>query len=224
MLFLALILLLLLLKFGRFFIEIVTNQKRTTLVSLSLLFVPFISAFLLSRMAIATIFYDRYLFFITLPLFFILARFFSIQKMAFSVGFIVFFSVYLLRFDYLPDTNRDADKVAQYVHQQHVQSIIIVPNYYDITYLYHYNQALFKDVEIRSKENSMEIYPIEFSEELKSVRLSSKIAIIDADFKFTSNEKNPNDWILEKHYHLLKRKVFKGNYTVSIYSPDLIRQ
>ncbi len=184
----------------------------------SLFILPFITAFMLSRFQIAEVFYDRYLFFLTVPLFFGLSYFFqSIQRYsiyALSSSLIVF----IIYFDYTPENNRETDQVVAFVKERKVNNIVLFPNYYDLNFMYYYNQEQFKDVHFRDHINASGIYPMNVVQELKDLPLKGKIALVDADFNFLQPNQHLQQWFLDNGYQLVSSKKFKGNFTVSIFT------
>lgn len=184
----------------------------------SLFILPFLAAFMLSRFQIAEVYYDRYLFFLTLPLFFGLIYFFlSIQRFSiYALSSILI--AYIVYFDYTPENNRETDQVVAFVKENKVNNIVVFPNYYDLNFIYHYNQEQFKDVRFRDHINASGIYPMNVVQELKDLPLKGKIALVDADFNFLQPNQHIQQWFLDNGYQLISSKKFKGNFSVSIYS------
>lgn len=183
----------------------------------SLFILPFLAAFILSRFQIAEVYYDRYLFFLTLPLFIGLSYFFlSIQRFSIYAlsSILIAFIVY---FDYTPENNRETDQIVAFVKKNKVNSVVLFPNYYDLNFMYHYNQEQFKDVHFRDHINVTGIYPMNVVQELKDLPLKGKIALVDADFNFLQPNQHVQQWFLENGYRLVSCKKFKGNFTVSIF-------
>lgn len=184
----------------------------------SLFILPFLAAFILSRFQIAEVYYDRYLFFLTLPLFIGLSYFFlSIQRFSIYAlsSILIAFIVY---FDYAPENNRETDQIVAFVKKNKVNNVVLFPNYYDLNFMYHYNQEQFKDVHFRNHINVTGIYPMNVVQELKDLPLKGKIALVDADFNFLQPNQHVQQWFLENGYRLVSCKKFKGNFTVSIFT------
>jgi hypothetical protein len=181
-----------------------------------LTFIPFLLSFFLSKSGIASIFLDRYLFFITIPIYFLIALLFEKNNTYAYYAQFLFIALVILRFDIRPNNDRNGNELAEFIKKQHVETIVIAPHYYDLTFLYHYNQNYFKNTSIRKLENSLGIYPINDGNDIKKINLKGKIAVIDADFNFTSQEKIPQDWFKEKNLKILKVNYFKTNYKVTI--------
>ena len=184
----------------------------------SLFILPYLSAFILSRLEIAEVYYDRYLFFLTLPLFFGLSYFFlSVQR--YSIFALTSILIgFIACFNYTPENNRETDHVVAFVKNQKVNNIVLFPNYYDLNFMYHFNQEQFKDVHFRVHLNESDIYPMNVVQELKDLPLKGKIALVDADFNFLQPNQHVQQWFLGNGYQLISSKKFKGNFTVSIFT------
>jgi mannosyltransferase len=186
--------------------------------TLSTLFIiPFLVAFMLSRFQIAEVYYDRYLFFLTVPLFFGLSYFFqSIQR--FSIYALTSTSIaFIACFNYTPENNRETDQVVAFVQKNKVNNIVLFPNYYDLNFMYHFNRKQFNDVHFRDHITASGIYPMNVVQELKDLPLKGKIALVDADFNFLQPNQHIQQWFLDNGYQLISIKKFKGNFTVSIF-------
>jgi hypothetical protein len=183
----------------------------------SLFILPFLAAFMLSRFQIAEVYYDRYLFFLTLPLFIGLSYFFlSIQR--FSIYALTSILIaFIVCFDYTPENNRETNQVVAFVKKNKVDNIVLFPNYYDLNFIYHFNQEQFKDVHFRNHINASGIYPMNVVQELKDLPLKGKIALVDADFNFLQPNQHVQQWFMDNGYQLVSSKKFKGNFSVSIF-------
>lgn len=184
----------------------------------SLFILPFLSAFILSRFQIAEVYYDRYLFFLTLPLFIGLSYFFlSIERYSIYAlsSILIAFIVY---FDYTPENNRETDQIVAFVKKNKVNNIVIFPEYYDIHFLYYYNQNLFKDIDFRNKLKANHIYPLMDVQKVKELNLKGTIAVVDADFQFLQANQKVKKSFLLYGYTLIKAQQFKGNFTVYLFT------
>lgn len=198
-------------------LKLVREKKNHFIVLLLLFLIPYLSSFFLSRFGLVDIFYDRYLFFLTIPLFFLTSMFFQTQDNLKTISFIGFFIIFLLRFDYLPKNERNGNDLASYVKKLHAPNIVIAPDYYDLTFLYHYDQELFKDISIRGHLNEYGIYAIKETTDLTNYSFSGSIVLIDIDFEFTHPGQSIKKWFIENGYNLIKSKRFKGNYKVYLF-------
>lgn len=206
-----------LLLFNSKYIQLTLKENKAKISILFILtFIPFLLSFFLSKSGIASVFLDRYLFFITIPIYFLIALLFEKNNTYAYSALFLFIALVILRFDIRPNNDRNGNELAEFIKKQHVETIIIAPYYYDLTFLYHYNQNYFKNTNIRKLENSLGIYPINDGNDVKKINLKGKIAVIDADFNFTSQEKIPQDWFKEKNLKILKVNYFKTNYKVTI--------
>ena len=183
----------------------------------TLFIIPFLVAFMLSRFQIAEVYYDRYLFFLTVPLFFGLSYFFqSIQRYSIYAltSTLIAFITY---FNYTPENNRETDQVVTFVQKNKVNNIVLFPNYYDLNFMYHFSRKQFKDVDFRDHITASGIYPMNVVQKLKDLPLKGKIALVDADFNFLQPNQHIQQWFLDNGYQLISNKKFKGNFTVSIF-------
>jgi hypothetical protein len=130
-----------LLLFNSKYIQLTLKENKSKISILFILtFIPFLLSFFLSKSGIASVFLDRYLFFITIPIYFLIALLFEKNNtFAYSAQFL-FIALVILRFDIRPNNDRNGNELAEFIKKQHVETIIIAPYYYDLTFLYHYNQ------------------------------------------------------------------------------------
>jgi len=184
---------------------------------ITLFIIPFITAFMLSRLQIAEVYYDRYLFFLTLPLFFGLSYFFlSIQR--FSIYALTSILIaFIVCFDYFPENNRETDQIAAFVKKNKVNNIVLLPEYYDIHFLYYYDQNLFKDTSIRKKLKANHIYTLMDVQKIKDLNLTGSIAVVDADFHFIQPNQDIKQSFLSNGYLLRNEKSFKGKFNVYLF-------
>ena len=194
------------------------KEKEQLIAILILLFtVPFLGAFALSRFGGIALFLDRYLFFLTVPLFTLCAIVFSQNGKAFQYSALIFILIFILRFDLKIENHRDGDKLANYVRSTGIKTIVIAPDYYDLTFMYHYNQKLFKEEYLRINEIKNGIYPLINEQTLKLLESEKQLVLIDADYSFSHPSDTSLTWF-RKHFSLISQRTFKGNYKVSVYS------
>lgn len=197
--------------------SLLKNKWEHILILLTLFFVPYLSAFILSRFGVVEIFYDRYLYFLTIPLYFVVSIFFQPTDKIITYSLSLFIAIYLLRFDFKPNNNRDGNEIAAFVKKSNVESIIIAPDYYDLTFLYHYDQNLFKDISIRQNKEQYGIYAIKNIGTLDSLQFKESVAVVDADFEFVNPGQSVKKWFLDNNYDLKSMTNFKGNYKVYLF-------
>ena len=194
------------------------NEKKQLITTLALLFfIPFLGAFILSRFGGISLFLDRYLFFLTIPLFILCVIIFSQKGNVFKYSALIFTLIFILRFDLKIDNHRDGDKLANYVKSTGIKTIVIAPDYYDLTFIYHYNQELFKDDYLRLNELKNGIYPLINQQTLEQLESKKELVLIDADYSFSHPTDTSLEWI-KRNFTLNSQRIFKGNYTVSVYS------
>ncbi len=193
-----------------------TKNKKISLLLLTLIVVPFFGAFLLSKYGNIALFLDRYLFFLTIPIFLLCALFFSQKGQLVFYSTVVFMTVFIARFDFKIDNNRDGYKLAAYVRSTGINTILIAPEYYDLTFIYHYNNRLFKDDYLRTNEVKNGFYPLINSQTLEQIRTKKQFVLIDADYSFSHPKDTTQKW-LEANFKLESQREFKGNYLVKVY-------
>jgi hypothetical protein len=199
------------------FITLLNENKKPLILLLILFIVPFSGTFILSKYTGIHLFLDRYLFFLTIPLFTLCAIVFSQKGKIVEYSALIFILVFIARFDLKIDNHRDGDKLANYVRSTGIKTIVIAPDYYDLTFMYHYNQKLFKEEYLRINEIKNGIYPLINEQTLKQLESKKQLVLIDADYSFSHPTDTSLEWF-RKHFRLISQRIFKGNYTVSVYS------
>ena len=198
--------------------EKIKRQKTPAKLLFVFTFVTYFMSFGLSKFSGVSIFLDRYLFFLSIPIFILLVLFFNSFGRIGTVALLVFFTVYLIRFDIVLDNNRETNKMAEIVKSSYTHKIIIAPDYFDLTFVYHYSPELFKTPASREQWSNSGIYT--FNEKLDIEKLllqNDKIWVADADLAFTQPENGLHDRF--KSQFKVERSIrLKGNYTLTLYS------
>lgn len=190
---------------------ILSGNRKKILVALLLFSISYISAFALS-IKLSSVFLDRYLFFLTIPLFFLTALLFSGLRYG-TVCFTAFLAIYLLRFDLQPVNNRNSAQIAFDARQAHASLILIAPNYYDLTFLYHYDREIFAapdEQTFRKLEKSARIVPVySIESRLPNGNAESILLVSGKEAGFTK-------LVLERKlgvvYDIKARKTYPGGY------------
>lgn len=176
--------------------------------------IPYLAVFIVSKYTIVHLFLDRYLFFLSIPLFVLVALFFDHRDRFVTIALYVFLAIFMLRFSApRKGNNRDGDALANYAKSTGIKTIVIAPDYYDLTFIYHFNQALFKRTDLRAIENKHGIFPLKDRTVLDEMYHHRQFIYIDADYAFTRPEDTSLYW-LKTHFHLVSVKAFKGGYKV----------
>jgi uncharacterized membrane protein len=171
-------------------------------------------------MLIQPVFIDRYLIY-TSPILFIgfvyLIKLVSFENKNLSFLFII---PMILSCYYIPDSNRDADVLSDYVKIKETNNslILICPPFYDLTFLYHYNKKAFQS--IRNKPTYLadsNIQPIYSSNDINLSSEIDEIIYIDAGSNFLYPGNDIRTY-LDDNFRLIDSKMFKGDYSVYIYS------
>ena len=199
------------------FITFLNENKKAVIILVILFIIPFIGTFILSKYAGIHLFLDRYLFFLTIPLFTLCAIVFSQNGKVFQYSALIFILIFILRFDLKIDNHRDGHKLANYVRSTGIKTIVIAPDYYDLTFIYHFNQKLFKEEYLRINEVKNGIYPLINEQTLEQLVSKKQLVVIDADYSFSHPTDTSLEWI-KRNFTLNSQRIFKGNYSVSVYS------
>ena len=199
------------------FITFLNENKKAVIILVILFIIPFIGTFILSKYAGIHLFLDRYLFFLTIPLFTLCAIVFSQNGKVFQYSALIFILIFILRFDLKIDNHRDGHKLANYVRSTGIKTIVIAPDYYDLTFMYHFNQKLFKEEYLRINEVKNGIYPLINEQTLEQLVSKKQLVVIDADYSFSHPTDTSLEWI-KRNFTLNSQRIFKGNYSVSVYS------
>lgn len=201
------------------------SENRSVYLGMFVIFIiPFLGTFILSKFGIVEIFYDRYLFFLTLPLFLIVSILFGDREKIYTYGLIFIGLAYIMRFDIKPNNDRNGNELAEYVKTLNKESIVIAPFYYDLTFLYHYDRQLFKNNLVREISSQKGLYGINELKNLEQINLKNKVIVIDAGFEFVNPGQSVKNWFLDHEYILESEKGFKGNYKVYVMNKKTIGQ
>jgi len=184
---------------------------------LSLFFlVTYLPLFGLSFFWHVHLFLDRYLFFLSLPLYLIVAYFFtsSSRTLRWAALFPVF--TFCLFFNPGKGNNRETDKIAEYLKTSK-GSILISPPTFDLTLIYHYNPEWFQEMTHGKDLFPHNLFPVYSMQEIPDTNaLIFPIQYLDADSKFgLGNEQLRKQ--LDEMYLPVDSKSFKGNYSVIRY-------
>jgi mannosyltransferase len=170
------------------------------------------------------IFLDRYLLFTTPALYLIFA--FMVQQ-AFGWHRLKWLSFAMivplvLSFKPVPDNNREPDQIVKQVRELETSNsiVLIAPSYFDLTFAYHYDEAIFRDHDqLTNVLNARGIYGISNVEEIPFSPGTKRIILVDdnVDFAIPGNNINPQlaDWGI-----LVSSYMFKGGSAVYCYEKD----
>lgn len=203
-------------KLGGFFSELITSKARFVILSF---FVPYVAIYIYSLL-FSPMFIDRYLLFTTIPLFIIIA--FILSKVTLPkielISVFVFTFVMACGVRFIPDNNRAPDEVAAFVKSEVFEDskILIAPPYYDLTFIYHYDQEMFKEM-YKTNSQLESVQTIYSFDEVKDSSNYKEIILVDdnSEFAFPGNDikRKLNTW-----GKLKNEKVFPGGTSVLIFS------
>lgn len=221
MLILLICLTLLFLLNRKIFLKNILKEKQKFLFLLLLGLIPYIATFLMSRFFDINLFYDRYLFFVSIPIFILIIYFFDRDDLKVRMLLGLFVLTFLVRFDIHPDNNRDGDKIAKFVHTLPESVILIAPDYYDLTFIYHFDKELFKKYELVESESVNKIHPLGSKNSLeKLIAENDKLILVNANIEFTQPENTLID-DLNSDFELKSIQKFKGDYSVSFWEKKI---
>jgi uncharacterized membrane protein len=180
----------------------------------------YLFVFLGSKANLIHLFYDRYLFFLTVPLFLLIALFLSSFSWKQILLPFLFLLLFVGRFELVPDNHRNGDELAHWVQQQKSDEIIVAPGFYNLTFLYHYNRTLFFQPRIQQRLLDYGIRSVYSFEELESAPiLPQRIVFVNAQANFG---KDINLFLTNSGYRLKEFQRFEGDYEVRTY--ELLNQ
>jgi len=176
----------------------------------------YFTVFVLSKTLGVHLFLDRYLFFLSIPLFAILAYFTDYYISKYKWIAFTPLLVFLFFFNPSEGNNRESDKLADFVKDYKESTIIISPPTYDIAFLYYHDIDLFKkqlDGKALFEEN---IFPVYSFSQVENHSINFPLIYINADSKFSLGNEMLKDE-LDTKFSIKTQLKFKGNYTVTIY-------
>jgi hypothetical protein len=169
----------------------------------------------LSKFAASSVFLDRYLFFVSLGLFALLAWFIEELKPVIGKWALLPIAAALFGFNPLKTHNRASDELAAYA-AQFQGSYIITPPFYDLTFLYHFNREVFTLQLDGEKLHPFSIYPIYSLDEIQMDAIRKPVVLVDAASHFTFGEQKLKQELLNR-LNLKESKSFPGNYEVLVF-------
>lgn len=171
---------------------------------------------------LSPIFLDRYLLFTTIPLFIFIAYLFSVVAVKKREWLIVLLMSLLMAggVNFVPDNNRVPDQVASFVKKELRQDakILIVPPYYDLTFIYHFDRSLFaSDVMLDRAHSVQHIQAIYNFDEVKDSSAYSQLILVDDHF----DESYPGNNVkakLSAWGRLESEQIFTGGTKVMVFA------
>lgn len=168
------------------------------------------------------IFLDRYLLYTTVPLYIsvgILVFLFVKKEVSWS-SFGVLIPV-LLFFQLVPTNNRQPNLVADWVksHQDPTTAILICPAFYELAFMYHYDNEIFKEYKSWDKLKAIKTNPIQGIYSANAINFATTttaVIYIDSDARFLY----PNNGIvpkIESKFNVVESASFAGGVTVYLF-------
>ena len=169
------------------------------------------------------IFLDRYLLFITPFLYICLGILLKWTLTDFKYKTTFFIALFVVPMAitcyYVPKTTRESDKIAAHARNLTNESslIVICPPFYDLTFLYHFDNDLFQDY--RNKEKNMadrQLLTAYSYKDIEGKTGQDQVLFIDANSTFAYPE-NQIAAGFEKDYDLIGTTCFEGDYCILEY-------
>ncbi len=195
-------------------IQTLNKNRKLVLVALCSLGLYF-SAFVISKIGNNSVFLDRYLFFVNIGFFALLAWLVDGLKPKFGAWRFVLLVAVIFGFNPLKTHNRESDKLVAYA-KQFGGSVVISPPYYDLTFVYHWDQNLFEAGHEKNALFQHEVYPIYDINDIAVIQLKKPIVLVDADSKFVFGEQKIKNQLLQK-FTMRESRTFLGNYEVVVF-------
>jgi hypothetical protein len=182
--------------------------------------VPYVGMYIYS-IILSPIFLDRYLLYTTIPLFIFIAYLFSKVVTEKSEWIIVVLMSILMAggVGFIPDNNRVPDQVASFVRKEIRADgkVLIVPPYYDLTFIYHFDRRLFSSESMLNRDSSIQnIQAIYNFDDVKDASEHSQLILVDDHF----DESYPGNNVqakLKAWGELQQEKVFVGGTKVMVF-------
>lgn len=175
----------------------------------------YFGSFALSKIASSSVFLDRYLFFVSIGFFILLA--YAIDAIRKEIGIWAWlpFLAVVLGFKPWKTHNRASDELAAYA-SSFKGSYVISPPHYDVTFLYHFKRDAFQ-LKLSGKQLApLHIYPVYSIEELNMDKLRKPIVLVDAGSQFLYGEQKLKTQLSER-FKLIESRIFPGEYEVLVF-------
>jgi uncharacterized membrane protein len=186
-------------------------------VGLVLLFslMTYFGAFVVSLWGTASVFLDRYLFFLSIAFFTLLAWFIETVRERWNYKALIPLIAVVFGFNPLKTHNRASDELVQYA--KHFDgTYIITPPFYDLTFLYYYNRKAFTEQLEKQNLNAFNIYPIYDLSEIDLEKVRKPIILIDAASRFLYGEQKLKEELMN-FFSVKSVKIFPGEYEVIVF-------
>jgi 4-amino-4-deoxy-L-arabinose transferase-like glycosyltransferase len=175
----------------------------------------YLSSFVFSIFAKSPVFLDRYLFFVSIGFFILLAWFtLELEHKKVKLYWLPIAAV-VVGFNPLKTNNRATDDLVIFA-KQFGGSYIISPPFYDLTFLYHYDRRVFEQIQEKNQLFTHHIYPVYDLNELVLSQLKKPIVLIDGGSNFVFGEQKIKNSLM-KIYDIQDIRIFPGSYEVVVF-------
>lgn len=192
------------------------NKRLTPITMVFLLTVGiYMSAFFISLFGNTSVFLDRYLFFLSLGMYvvlgFVVIKIFNKNLKIIILPIIIF----IIGFNPFRTHNRESDVLVAYA-KSFKGSYLITPPHYDLTFIYHADEALFRAQKEGAALFPYDIYPIYGLHEIEIEHLKKPVVLIDAGARFLYGEEKLKSELMER-LTLVEQREFAGGYWVYVF-------
>lgn len=175
----------------------------------------YLSSFVFSVFAKSPVFLDRYLFFVSIGFFILLAWFILELEHIKVKWYWLPIAAVVVGFNPLKTNHRASDDLVNFA-KQFKGSYIISPPFYDLTFLYHYDRRVFEQIQEKNQLFTHHIYPVYDLNELVLSQLRKPIVLIDGGSDFVFGEQKIKNSLM-KLYAIQDIRIFPGSYEVVVF-------
>jgi len=172
-------------------------------------------AYFISIFTPHVLFFDRYLIFLSLGFYIVFAGLVLALPAHLKYAGLLVVLIFLIGFKPTKGNNRASDELARYA-MSFDGSYFISPPYYDLTFLYHFNQDYFKQKKSGNELNEINVFPVYNLDELDLNKLKYPIVFIDAASEFVYGDSKMKT-VLDSTFVLQEERNFLGDYVVYVY-------
>ena len=192
------------------------NKRLTPITMVFLLTVGiYMSSFFISLIGNTSVFLDRYLFFLSLGMYIVLG--YAVIKLINKNLKIIILPIiiFIIGFNPFRTHNRESDVLVAYAKSFN-GSYVITPPHYDLTFIYHADEALFRAQKEGSALFPHDIYTIYGLHEIEIEHLKKPVVLIDAGARFLYGEEKLKTELMER-LTLVEQREFAGGYWVYVF-------
>jgi uncharacterized membrane protein len=186
--------------------------------------VPYMGMYVFS-VYVQPVFLDRYLLFTTPFLYMMIVALLKmiigdLEKPYLLMIFAIPLMLYCV---YIPDNNRNGGEMGEYVNEslQENDQIFLAPAYYDLTFLYHFDQDLFKNYLTERFNETDNFQALYIKDSLKFNENIAHVFFVDGVSEYMYPENGIKDSLLSR-FKLIDQREFKGGTIIYKFKNDKI--